>query len=189
MLREQITAARPGVIRAGPGRVLQRGELLRARNLEHGEARRVREHVKDEHLELHPVRLGRLDRGAVVLQGHVRDLLARDVEREVVLERGDAPQELGGVKVVRDVARAEEQLARRRVARLGLRARDLRVLHHVVLAAALRDDADRLGRVGFGHNFGGAVGLLVDAVADKDGVGDAHETVVDAIGVHVENLA
>ena len=28
---------------------------------EHGEARRVREHVEDEQLELHPVRLGGLD--------------------------------------------------------------------------------------------------------------------------------
>ena len=188
MLRKQIATARFGVVRARAGRVLQRRELFRARDLEHGKARRVREHVKDEELELHPVRLGRLD-GRAVREGHVRDLLARDVEREVVFEGRDAPEERGRVEVVRDVARAEEQLARRRVARLCLRGGDLGVLDHVVLAVAERDDADRLGRVRFGNYFGGAVGLLVNAVADKDGVGYADETVVNAIGVYVEDLA
>ena len=124
MLRKQIATACLGVIRARTGRILQRGELVRARDLEHGKARRVREHVKDEELELHPVRLGRLD-GRAVRNGHVRDLLARDVEREVVLEGRDAPKELGGVEMVRDVARAEEQLARRRVARFRLCCGDL----------------------------------------------------------------
>ncbi len=188
VLREQIAAARPGVVRARTRRVLERRELFRAGDLEHGEARRVREDVKDEHLELHSVRRRRLDRRAVG-HGHVRDLLARDMEREVVLERRYAVQERAGVEVVRDVGRAEEQLPRGGVARRGLSGGDLRVLHHAVLAAALRDDADRLGRVRFGDDFGGAVGLLADAVADKDRVGDAHETVVDAIGVDVEDFA
>jgi hypothetical protein len=31
--------------------------------------------------------------------------------------------------------------------------------------------------------------LLADAVADKDGVGYADEAIVNAIGVHVEDLA
>ena len=189
MLREEIAAARPRIVGARTGCVFQRGELFRARDLEHGEALRVGEHVKDEHLELHPVRLRRLDRRAVG-EGHVRDLLARDVEREVVLEPCDAAQERAGVKVVRDVARAEGELRRGgRVARLGLRRGDLRVLHDAVFAAALRDDADGFGRVGFWDDFGGAVGLLADAVPDEDRVGDAHEAVVDAIGVHVEDLA
>ena len=42
--------------------------------------------------------------------------------------------------------------------------------------------------VRFGNYFGGAVGLLVDAVANNNGVGNADETVVDAIGVCVEDL-
>ena len=188
MLREQIATTRLGIVRARAWRVLQRGELLHACDLQHREALRVREHVEHEQLELHPVRLGRLGRRAV-REGYVRDLLARDVEREVFLVGRHAPKESGRVEVVGDVARAEEQLARRRVARLGLRGRDLGILHHVVLAVTLRDDADRLGRVRFGNHFGGAVGSLADPVANEDGIGDADETVVDAIGVHVEDLA
>ena len=189
MLREQIAAARLGIVRARSGRIFQRGELVRARDLEHGEALRVGEHVKDEHLEFHPVRLARLDRGAVG-DRHVRDLLARDVEREVVLEPRDGSQEGGRVKVVRDVARPKGELGPvGGVARLGLRRADLRVFHDAVFAAAARDDADGFGRVRFGDDFGGAVGLLGDAVPDKDRVGDADETVVDAVGVHVEDLA
>ena len=40
-----------------------------------------------------------------------------------------------------------------------------------------------------GYNLRGAVGLLADAVPDEDGIGDAHEAVVDAVGVHVKHLA
>ncbi|KAI0262127.1 hypothetical protein BGY98DRAFT_1182323 [Russula aff. rugulosa BPL654] len=63
----------------------------------------------------------------------------------------------------------EEQLARRRVTRFGLHGRNLGILYHVVLTFTLRD-ADRLSQ------------------PTKTG-GDSDETIVDAIGVHVEDLA
>ena len=47
----------------------------------------------------------------------------------------------------------EEQLARRRVTRFGLHGRNLGILHHVVLAFSLRDDADRLSQVRFGDHL------------------------------------
>ena len=50
----------------------------------------------------------------------------------------------------------------------------------IVLAVTLRNDADQLSRLRFGNYFGGTVGLLADAVANKTGVGNADETVVDA---------
>ena len=124
VLRKQITAAGLAVIRAGTGRILQRGELVLTRDLKHCKALRVREHVKDEHFKLHAVRRGRLD-GCAAGQLDVRDLLARNVECEVVFECSDAAQERGAVEVVRDVACAEEQLACCSVARCGLRGGDL----------------------------------------------------------------
>ena len=82
----------------------------------------------------------------------------------------NAPGPLELKAVVCDVAHTEGQLARRRVTGFGLRDRNLGILHwHVVLAVTLRDDADRPSRIRFGNYFGGAVGLLVYAVANKDG--------------------
>ena len=93
VLREEVATAGVRVVRARARRVLERGELLVTRNLEDGEALREREHVEDEHLELHAVRLRGLD-GLARCDVDVRDLLARDVERELALERLDRVQDL-----------------------------------------------------------------------------------------------
>lgn len=119
----------------------------------------------------------------------MRDLLARDVERELVLERAHALEERARVEVVRDVRRAERELARRGVRARGLLGADLGVLDDRVCVPAARDDADRLGRRGLGHDLGRAVGALADAVPEEDRVCDAHEAVVHAVSVNVVDLA
>lgn len=188
MLSEQITTASSWVIGSSARRVLERTELLVPCNLQNGKVFCEGKYVEYEHLELHPVRLRGLD-GVAVVQVDVRDLLACDVERELLLERGGAVQERGGVKVVGDVAGAEGELAGAGIAAVGLLFRDLRVLNDAVLVAAAGDDADRLGGVCLGDDLGGAVGLLLDAVAEEDRVGDAHEAIVDAVAVDVLDVA
>lgn len=61
MLSKKIATTRVGVIRARARRVLERAELVPARDLEHRKVLREREDVEHEQLELHPVWLGRLD--------------------------------------------------------------------------------------------------------------------------------
>jgi hypothetical protein len=139
--------------------------------------------VKDEQLHLDPVRLVRLDRPAR-LQIDVRDLLARNVVRELVLPRLDRLEEGEREEVVRDVGRTEGEGGRGvAVARLREGRRDLRVLDHGPAAVLLGDDADGLGRVRLADDLDAALRLLGDAVAEEGGVGNADEAVVDAVGV------
>ncbi len=146
---------------------------------------REREDVEHEHLEFHSIRLSL----RAVIRRDARDLLPRDVERHRILHLARALEEGCGVEVVGDVCCAERERARLGVDLLRLLGRDFGVLHDAVLAFLARDDADTLGWVCLWDDLGAAFGLLGDAVADKDGVSDFDEAVVDAIGVDILDVA
>lgn len=90
--------------------------------------------------------------------------------------------------MVGDVGGAELEVARG-LGRGGEFGGDLRVLDDAEFAALESDDSDRLGGIRLLDDLGSTVGFTSDAVAEEDGVGDADEAVVDAVGVEVVDAA
>lgn len=89
--------------------------------------------------------------------------------------------------MVGDIGGAEDEVAIRLPGFRQLE-RDLRVFDDAKLAALERDDADCFGGFRLLDDFGAAVRTCSDAVAEEDGVGDANEAVVDAVGVEVGDV-
>ena len=91
--------------------------------------------------------------------------------------------------MVGDVAGAERQLGRIGVASLSLLGGDFRVLYDTKLAAPASDHPNRFSWACLGYNFGGTVRLFLDAVSQKNWIGNTDKAIVDAVGVNIENLA
>lgn len=187
LLRQQVRAARLGVVAPGSRRVLQRAELFLPIDLQDRHVMRKGEHVEHEQLEFHPIGLGRLD-SLSSSNIDVRDLFPRNVEGHLLLELGDAVEELDSVKVVCDVPGAERQLTTL-VLPMRLFVRDLRILDDAEASSLACDDTDGFGRCGLWDDFGCAVGVFVDCGTEEDGVCDADEAVVNAISVDVGDIS
>ena len=189
LLCEQIPAAGIRIVRSCTWGVLQRTELLVPRDFEDEHAFREGEHIEHEQLELDTVGLGRLGDDLAIGRA-VGNLLVRDVERHVVLERLDLLEKGARIEVVRDVRGAEGELARLVwVDALGLLFRDFAVFYDAEYVAFDRDDAYGFGGGGFGDDFGGAVCVFGDGGAEEDGIGDTHETVVYGVCVDILDVA
>lgn len=102
----------------------------------------------------------------------------------------DRLQKPGRIVMVHDVRCAELQDALiLLIERFGGGGVDLRVLDNVGLAILQDDEADGLGRVAFTDDLGGKVHVLGSGEANEDGIRNFDETVVDAIGVNMVDIA